>query len=621
MGCTSTKVDLASAAMDTFSAVTLATAWPQVAAGDLHTVMISPTKTAALACGDNHFGQCSVPHLRANQRPIAVAAGRNHSVVLLDDGDVIAFGRNDDGQCLVPPFPPGRRAVAVAAGDFHTVVLLDNGDVVAFGWNGNGQCDVPSFRQGRKAVFVSAGGSHTVILLNDRSVIAFGNDTYGQCTVPETLRGQRVVAVAAGGYHTVVLLNSGRVVAFGWDICGQCDIPTFPPGAHATSVAAGESHTIVLLNEGQVIAFGENSYGQCNVPHLPAGCKAVAVAAGGSHSAIQIEKEKIFSFGQNRDGQCANWNELAKTPTNGTDVALDLSKRSISLRSILHFFHIVARNKFGMDRDATTQQVTEEIILRMTACDGSSYVDFIQKHKGTQARVDDVVTLVAHSWKMRFVDLLRAILRHATGGEFCHLGASFEDACRLYAPHLDKRYWLCIFCVNEHLSICSDPQIKCKCKVDKCAEAHPRCEYNKFDAVAGHLQGRGGSMIVAIDTELHALKRAWVMEEMHIAIQLGMRMDFAFGTLPAANTLRRYTCNVMKCEGSVIENATILARIRKKVDGGVAAFNRTITDFVRMSELRLVAEARKEVVASADTESEIAQNREPVWPVVIRVNL
>ena len=90
------------------------------------------------------------------------------------------------------------------------VVLLDNGDVVAYGWNGSGQCDVPSFQPGRKAVFVSAGGSHTVILLNDRSVIAFGNDTNGQCTVPDALRGQRVGAVAVGGYHTSSLLMFAR---------------------------------------------------------------------------------------------------------------------------------------------------------------------------------------------------------------------------------------------------------------------------------------------------------------------------------------------------------------------------------------------------------------------------
>eukprot|EP00927_Polykrikos_kofoidii_P083794 TRINITY_DN8664_c0_g1_i1.p1 TRINITY_DN8664_c0_g1~~TRINITY_DN8664_c0_g1_i1.p1 ORF type:complete len:651 (-),score=107.70 TRINITY_DN8664_c0_g1_i1:1777-3606(-) len=599
--------------------------WPPVAAGDLHTVMIVKDRQSAIACGDNHFGQCTAPTLPPNQHAVAVAAGRNHSVVLLDNGRVVAFGRNDDGQCDVPGFLKDHRAVCVAAGDSHTVVLLDDGNVIAFGFNGSGQCDVPDYGGERHALYVAAGGSHTLVLLDDGDVIAFGNDSYGQCTVPSFPKGQRVVAMAAGGYHTVVLLQNGRVLAFGWNVSGQCSVPTFPLGRTATSVAAGERHTVVLLDDGQVLAFGDNDVGQCTVPTWPEEQRAVAIAAGGCHTAILFDQDKVgfqkaVAFGQNREGQCSLDRALAEQPSVASETALDVSRRSISLHSLLHFFHVLAREKFDIHRDATTQDVAQEIILRLTAKKKSSYVDLLESQKGVKARVDEGVTHVAHSWQMRFVDLVRSIVRHASGGDMWQLGSSFEDACRLYEPFLHKRYWVCLFCVNEHRSICGDPFIKCTCNLEKYKEASPRCEYDKFESVAEILHDRGDSMIVALDSELHAFRRAWVMEEMYIAIQQGLRMDVSFGTLPALNSLRRFCCDVAKSEGPVAENNRILDRVQKKVAGGVEEFNRTITDFVRMSELRLAAVTKK-VAATLDDTGAANMEHEPVWKDTTRLRL
>eukprot|EP00971_Amphidinium_carterae_P058093 1148977-Amphidinium_carterae.1 len=50
------------------------------------------------------------------RKVVQAAAGWFHSLLLLENGDVLAFGSNEKRQCEVPTFPPGSRAVEVAAG-------------------------------------------------------------------------------------------------------------------------------------------------------------------------------------------------------------------------------------------------------------------------------------------------------------------------------------------------------------------------------------------------------------------------------------------------------------------------------------------------------------------------
>jgi alpha-tubulin suppressor-like RCC1 family protein len=73
-----------------------------------------------------------------------------------------------------------RDVVAVSAGFEHTVGLLEDGTMVATGYNGCGQCDVSGWKD---VAAVSAGWCHTVSLLGDGTVVATGDNDYGQCEV------------------------------------------------------------------------------------------------------------------------------------------------------------------------------------------------------------------------------------------------------------------------------------------------------------------------------------------------------------------------------------------------------------------------------------------------------
>ena len=77
-------------------------------------------------------------------------AGQDHSVLLRDDGQAVAFGENRRQQCNIPALPAGLRYVACAAGGIHSLLLRDDGQAVAFGLNVTQQRNIPALPVGRR---------------------------------------------------------------------------------------------------------------------------------------------------------------------------------------------------------------------------------------------------------------------------------------------------------------------------------------------------------------------------------------------------------------------------------------------------------------------------------------
>ena len=268
----------------------------------------SPANPVAFAWGLTNNGQCNVP--TPLNDAIAFAAGENHSLILRETGDVLAFGANDYGQVKIPLGV--EHIIAIAAGDDHSLALKNDGTVLAWGRNDFGQISVPANLT--NVIAISAGGQQSLALKNDGTVIqwgqtfasppsdltnavaiasgmdfhvalrangnvvAWGNDTYGQINVPPNLTN--VVAVAAGGEHALALLQNGTVVSWGSNSYGETNVPVNL--TNALAVAAGYNHSVVLRNDGTVVAWGDNSCGQTNVPNFLRSVKLIG--AGGYHS-------------------------------------------------------------------------------------------------------------------------------------------------------------------------------------------------------------------------------------------------------------------------------------------------------------------------------------------------
>lgn len=116
----------------------------------------------------------------------AIAAGEFHSLALLNDGTVLAWGNNEYGQLgdgtnidsNVPVQVKGiggsgilNNVVAIAAGGFHSLVLLNDGTVLAWGNNESGQLgdgintdsDVPVPVSGlTNSLTIAGGGDHSL---------------------------------------------------------------------------------------------------------------------------------------------------------------------------------------------------------------------------------------------------------------------------------------------------------------------------------------------------------------------------------------------------------------------------------------------------------------------------
>jgi len=135
-------------------------------------------------------------------RPLpAVAAGKTHSLVLTESGEVYAWGDNDDGQLglgdreerLTPTKVEGLPKVkAIAAGGAHSLALTESGEVYAWGWNREGQLGLgemgdwkvrltPTKVEGLpKVKAIAAGGGYSLALTESGEVYAWGNNAIGQ---------------------------------------------------------------------------------------------------------------------------------------------------------------------------------------------------------------------------------------------------------------------------------------------------------------------------------------------------------------------------------------------------------------------------------------------------------
>jgi hypothetical protein len=258
-------------------------------------ILAKPQKTLVVGWGDDDYGQSSVPPGMTNA--MMVAGGYDHSLALLNNGNVVAWGTNDYGQGSVPTNLGG--VTMIAAGWYHNVALLTNGSVTAWGLNGANAgyrlTEVPPDLT--NAAVISAQALHSLALRSNGMVVAWGYNTVaGETNVPAGL--SNVVAIAAGFQHNLAAKADGTVVAWGNGSFGQCTVPAGL--SNVWDVAAGVAHSLALRKDGTVVAWGRNTYGETNVP---AGLtNVVAIAAGGNPS-----NNSAYSVALKNDNSLIAW--------------------------------------------------------------------------------------------------------------------------------------------------------------------------------------------------------------------------------------------------------------------------------------------------------------------------
>jgi VCBS repeat-containing protein len=364
-----------------------------------HTYSAAGTYTVKLtvtnACGSNNT-KTMASYITVNS-VISIAAGGHHTVAMDSSNTVWAWGDNTYdqlGECgggteaysstPVAVCADTANVTSIAAGSNHTVVLMKDGTVWAWGSNSNGQLGNNSTTDSSTPVPVSiantsgvasiaAGSNHTVVLMKDGTVWAWGDNTYGQLgdggyggyrDTPVQVVGQsgigsflsNVAIIAAGSGHTVAEDIYGDVWTWGNNSSGQLgnggyggysDTPVYVSGlprchchcSYVINITAGGNHTVAVDSSGYVWAWGDNTYGQLGdgtatqrlYPVQVVGQSGIgsflsnikSITAGADHTVAVDSSGYVWAWGDNTYGQLGNSTNIGTNNANSTPVQVN----------------------------------------------------------------------------------------------------------------------------------------------------------------------------------------------------------------------------------------------------------------------------------------------------------
>jgi cysteine-rich repeat protein len=274
------------------------------------------------AVGDDET-PASVGDVAVGGTVIQISAGMFHTCALLDTGKVRCWGDNVSGQLgygntdgigddenpsVAGDVIVGYDAVQIAAGKDHTCALLNNGAVRCWGNGSYGQLghgntlsigdnEAPALHGSIPidgiAVQVTVGTYHTCVRLDGADVRCWGSNSFGALGYPDVADslgdnepptevgtvevGGPVVDISADGNHTCTVTEVGGVRCWGSAGVGQLgygntenigddEIPAIAGDVQidgaAVRVVAGAASTCALLATGILRCWGRNNFGQ-----------------------------------------------------------------------------------------------------------------------------------------------------------------------------------------------------------------------------------------------------------------------------------------------------------------------------------------------------------------------
>jgi alpha-tubulin suppressor-like RCC1 family protein len=303
----------------------------------------------------------------------AVAAGGgSQAIALRTDGTVWAWGYGGSVTCdfgATFPLPVqingAAGIIAISTGDAHTLLLRNDGVVLAFGCNDSGQLGRAGTAPSASAVVVAglppitavaAGGALSLALDASGNVWSWGRGALGDSTglfaprnTPAQIAGLTgVTAIAAAYNHAIALRSDGSVWGWGSNGNGKLGIGSnaanqFTPVATGlttgiAAIAAGGDNSMALRSDGVVLVVGINEVGQLGAPSpgfsttwvpIPGVANAVAIAAAAqtatSHLFAVRADGSVLGWGWNISGQVgtANTNAIVLPPAPVTGLNLN----------------------------------------------------------------------------------------------------------------------------------------------------------------------------------------------------------------------------------------------------------------------------------------------------------
>lgn len=181
----------------------------QIAAAD--GLVLGLKEDGSLAVFGQKAGELDLGSWR-NLRQIAVGGGSGGSASAGGAGVPLVAGIQEDGKAVMTfqgRQEGGDACRQVACGREHVVMVKEDGTVSVSARNSGGYSNVYSWRD---VIQAAAGAEHTIGLKSDGTVLAAGSNANGQC---EVSGWTDVVSVAAGDYYTMGLQSDGTLLIAG----------------------------------------------------------------------------------------------------------------------------------------------------------------------------------------------------------------------------------------------------------------------------------------------------------------------------------------------------------------------------------------------------------------------
>jgi alpha-tubulin suppressor-like RCC1 family protein len=237
--------------------------------------------TMPAGCYNNN---CSSPNSifgTSGKKYIDIAAGRGHSILLTEDGNIETWGQNWY-YTITGSGKQGNGWSRAGSG-------MPNGlnDGVNAGWGAaypfppapvgdQTASTVKSFKTTAGSVKAIGTGYYTSqVIKSDGSVFAWDRNEWGESTPLRNSDGTLGLPtgpfkqVAGGYHHTVALRENGSVVCWGENNSGECNVPFGL--TNCVQVIAGARYTAALRNDGYLIFWGKvNEFGASYTPVIDA---------------------------------------------------------------------------------------------------------------------------------------------------------------------------------------------------------------------------------------------------------------------------------------------------------------------------------------------------------------
>ncbi len=251
----------------------------------------------------------------------------------------------------------GKRYIDIAAGRGHSILLTEDGNIET--WGQNWYYTITG--SGKQGNGWSRAGTGLPNGLNDGTnggwgaaypfpPAPIGDQTASTVKSFKTTTGS-VKAVGAGYYTSQVIKSDGSI--FAWDRNewgestplrnseGSLGLPT----GSFRQIAGGYHHTVALRENGTVVCWGENNSGECNVPFGLSNC--IQVIAGSRYTAALRNDGLLFFWGKVDDFGSGYTSVTDVTMLKSTDLFVSISGPISSL--ILPTYNIYISGVTGND--------------------------------------------------------------------------------------------------------------------------------------------------------------------------------------------------------------------------------------------------------------------------------